>query len=84
MEYPLAERSPMNYENMMFVPSEPVPELKPSKEQLERLARALYPIIMEYYCKQEQDEESGNNKQPYYEGTIRIHKGRLRDFSRPL
>lgn len=39
----------MNYENMMFVPSEPVPKLKPSKKQLERLARALYLIIVEYY-----------------------------------
>lgn len=43
----------MNYENMMFVPSEPVPELKPSKEQLERIARALYPIVVEYYAVQE-------------------------------
>ena len=52
----------MNYENMMFVPSEPVPELKPSKEQLKRLARALYPIVLEYYCKQKHDEESENTR----------------------
>lgn len=47
----------MNYENMMFVPSEPVPELRPSMEQLQRLARALYPIVLEYYRTQEEDNE---------------------------
>jgi hypothetical protein len=47
----------VRYENMMFVPSEPVPELKPSKEQLERLARALYPIIVEYYRAQEKKDD---------------------------
>jgi len=46
----------MNYENMTFVPSEPVPELKPSMEQLERIARALYPIIVEYYTEQEKNK----------------------------
>jgi len=39
----------MYYEDMMFIPSEPIPELKPSKEQIARIARALYPIIFEYY-----------------------------------
>jgi hypothetical protein len=47
----------MNYENMMFVPSEPVPELKPSKEQLEQIARALYPIILEYYMENDKTEK---------------------------
>lgn len=48
----------MNYENMMFVPSEPVPELKPSKEQLERIARALYPVVLEYFSIQENKEDN--------------------------
>ena len=49
----------MNYENMMFVPSEPVPELKPSMEQLKRIARALYPVILEYFSIQ---DKKGNNE----------------------
>jgi hypothetical protein len=53
----------MNYENMMFVPSEPVPELKPSMEQLERLARALYPIIVEYYSAQEKTDIKSSSQQ---------------------
>lgn len=48
----------MNYENMMFVPSEPVPKLKPSKEQLQRVARALYPIVLEYFSIQEKEEDN--------------------------
>ena len=39
----------MNYESMIFVPSEPQPELKPSEEQIKRIARSLYPIVLEYY-----------------------------------
>jgi hypothetical protein len=34
---------------MVYVFSEPIPELKPSKEQFERIARARNPIILEYY-----------------------------------
>lgn len=51
----------MNYDDMMFVPSEQVPELKPSKEQIERIARALYPIALEYYCIQD-EKGMENNK----------------------
>lgn len=52
----------MRYESMMFVPSEPVPELKPSGEQLARLARALYPNIVEYYRAQEQEDNKGKTE----------------------
>jgi len=47
----------MKYENMMFVPQAPVPELKPSGEQIERIARALYPIIVEYFCLNDEEDE---------------------------
>lgn len=48
----------MNYENMMFVPSEPVPELKPSQEQIKRIARALYPVVLEHFSIQENEEDN--------------------------
>jgi len=51
----------MKYENMMFVLQAPVPELKPSREQIERIARALYPIILEYFCLNEEDACSSNH-----------------------
>ena len=44
----------MNYDDMMFIPSEIVPELKPSKEQIARIARALYPIVFEDYYTQDE------------------------------
>jgi len=68
----------MNYEGMIFVPSEPVPELKPSQEQIKRIARSLYPIVLEYYNIQE-DKKEDNNK----ESSSRIrgaeHDKRTRD-----
>mgnify|MGYP000114658003 CR=1 FL=1 len=52
----------MKYENMMFVPQAPVPELKPSGEQIKRIARALYPIITEYFCLNDEKDESSSNQ----------------------
>ena len=51
-------RRKVSYElrDMMYTPSEPVPELKPSKEQIARIARALYPIIFEHYYTQDEKD----------------------------
>jgi len=46
----------MNYDDVMFIPAEQVPELKPSKEQIAKIARALYPIIFDYYYTQDEKD----------------------------
>ncbi len=47
----------MRYEDMIFVAAEPVPVIKVTPEQRKRLVRVLYPIISEYYRKQQEQEK---------------------------
>ena len=46
----------MRYEDMIFVAAEPVPVIEVTPEQRKRLVRALYPIISEYYRKQQEEK----------------------------
>ena len=51
----------MRYDSIILVATEPVSELQPSSEQLQRLARVLYPVIAEYYAYESEDKQKSTD-----------------------